>query len=96
MPLPMQSPLQKVTAVPGTVAGRPKASGCPFRDFLLHFGNLLAPFGRLGRAFLDPGTTPGPFGARDAKSCKTITNWPNFGGPRGPQFETSLVLLMTF
>ena len=65
-------------------------------DFLLPFENLLAPFGHLGRAFVDPGTTPGPFGARYAKSCRKVTNLPNFGCPWGPQFETNLVLFMIF
>jgi hypothetical protein len=73
-----------------------KPSGCLFHDFLLPFGSLLAPFGRLGRPFLDPGTTPGAFRARGAKSCEKITIRLNFGGPRGTQFETVLVKLMTF
>ena len=67
-----------------------------FHDFLLPFGSLLASFGRLGRPFLDPGTTPGPFRARGAKRCEKITNWLNFGGSRGPHFETVLVKLLTF
>ena len=33
----------------GTVAGRPKATGCLFHDFSLPFGSLLAPFGHLWR-----------------------------------------------
>ena len=67
-----------------------------FHDFLLPFGSLLERFGCLGRAFLDPGTTPGPFGARDANSCEKIIIVLKFGCPRGPQFEAILVILMTF
>ena len=85
----------------GTVAGRPKATGylhfgCLFHDFLLPFGSLLTPFGCLRRPFLDPGTTPGSFGARGAKSCEKVTNWLNFGGSRGSHFETVLVKSRTF
>ena len=62
-----------------------------FHDFLLPFGSLLAPFGRLGRPFLDSGTTPGPFRARGAKRFENGHNlvelwwspvspiWDNFG-----------------
>ena len=39
-----------------------------FSIFSLPFGSLLAPFRRLGQPFLDPGTTPDPFRAQDAKS----------------------------
>ena len=56
-----------------------------FHDFLLPFGSLLAPFGRLGRLSLDPGTTPGPFRAQDAKSSEKGHNlaalWPPLGSP---------------
>ena len=47
--------------------------GVFFMSFWLHFGSLLALFGRLGRPCLDPGTTPGPFRARGAKSCEKVT-----------------------
>ena len=90
--LPIEFPMHLLIAFGCLV----EAFWCLFHDFLLPFGSLLAPFGRLGRPFLDPGTTPGPFRARGAKSCEKITIWLNFGGPRGPQFETILVKLMSF
>ena len=59
----MQSPLQWVTAVPGTVAGRPKATGyisrLSSRKKLLHCGAFWKPFG----TFWTPWATF--FGPRD-------------------------------
>ena len=51
---------------------------------------------RREQPFVDPGTTPGTFRARGAKSCEKVRIWLNFGGSRGPQFEPILVKLMTF
>ena len=106
MQLPMQQPIQWLMQSPIMARWREgrrqldnciwKPSGCLFHDFLLPFGSLLAPCGHLGRPFLNPGTTPGPFRARGAKSCEKVTNWLNFGGSRGPHFEAILVKLMTF
>ena len=48
-----------------------KPFGCLFQVFLLPFGSILAPFGRLWRAFLDPGTNPGPI---SGPGCKKLRN----------------------
>ena len=65
-------------------------------DFLLPFGSLLAPFGRVERPFVDPGTTAGPVRAQDAESCEKVTILLQFGCARGPQIETILLILTTF
>ena len=106
MQLPMQQAMQWLMQSPIMARWREgrrqldiciwKPFGCLFHDFLVPFGNLLATFGRRGRPFVDPGTTPGTFRARGAKSCEKVIIWPNFGRPWGPQFETILVKLMTF
>jgi len=106
MQSPMQQPMQWLMQSPIMARwreGRRQLDICILTPcgslldvFCMTFWYLLTPFGRRGRTFLDPGTTPGTFRARGAKSCEKVAKWPNFGRPWGPQFATISVKLMTF
>ena len=69
-------------------------------SFFMTFGYLLGAFWHLldalGDLFWTPGRLLAHFGPGVQKGAKMVTIWLNFGGPRGPQFETILVKLMTF
>ena len=45
-----------------------------FSCLFVTFSNVLAPFGRLWRAFLDPGTTPGPISGSGCKNLRKNYN----------------------
>ena len=61
-------------------------------SFFVTFGYLLEPFWHLldalGDLFWTPGRLLAHFGPGVQKGAKMVTIWLNFGGPRGPQFET--------
>ena len=59
-------------------------------------GAFLIPFGDLLVDVLDPGTTLDSFLAQDEKRAETNELWPQIGRPLDVQFETILVILMTF
>ena len=77
-----------------------KAFGRLVDSFFVTFGYLLEAFWHrldaLGDFVWSPKRLQAHFGPRVQNGAKMVTIWLNFGGPRGPQFETILIKSTTF